>query len=122
MIKIQNYIDGKLSTSSNKEHINIFNPSIGEIYAECPNSTKIDLNHAIKSAESSFPIWSSLEQKERSKFLLKIADLLENDLDEFAKAESIDNGKPYKLSKSLDIPRSVKNLRFFASMAKTIKE
>ena len=122
MIKIQNYINGKLSASSNKEHINIFNPSIGKIYAECPNSTKIDLNHAIKSAESSFSSWSNLEQKDRSNFLFKIADLLENNLDEFAKAESIDNGKPYKLSKSLDIPRSIKNLRFFASIAKTTKD
>ena len=121
MIKIKNYINGKLSVSSNKNHIDIFNPSVGEIYAQCANSNEIDLENAIKSAESSFPKWSNLKQKHRSELLLKIADLIERDLNEFAKAESIDNGKPYKLSKTLDIPRSIKNLRFFASMANAIE-
>ena len=120
MIKIKNYINGKLSVSSNKSHIDIFNPSVGEVYAQCANSNEIDLENAIKSAESSFPKWSNLKQKHRSELLLKIADLIERDLNEFAKAESIDNGKPYKLSKTLDIPRSIKNLRFFASMANAI--
>ena len=122
MIKIKNYINGKLSVSSNKSHIDIFNPSVGEVYAQCPNSNEIDLQNAIKSAESSFPKWSNLKQKHRSELLLKIADLIERDLNEFAKAESIDNGKPYKLSKTLDIPRSIKNLRFFASMANAIEK
>ena len=117
MIKIRNYINGKLSVSSNNKKINIFNPSTGKIYAQCPNSNKTDLNNAIKSAEASFLKWSNLRQKDRGEFLFKIADLVERDLDKFAKAESTDSGKPYKLSKSLDIPRSIKNLRFFASMA-----
>ena len=121
MIKIKNYINGKLSVPSNKSHIDIFNPSVGEVYAQCPNSNEIDLQNAIKSAESSFPKWSNLKQKHRSELLLKIADLIERDLNEFAKAESIDNGKPYKLSKTLDIPRSIKNLRFFASIANAIE-
>ena len=121
MIKIKNYINGKLSEPLDKKYLDVFNPSDGGIYARCPNSSKADLDDAIKSSEKSFSAWSGLNQGDRSKFLFKIADLIERDLDEFAKAESIDNGKPYKLSKSLDIPRSIKNLRFFASMANAIE-
>ena len=121
MIKIKNYINGKLSSSYSNKYIDIFNPSTGKIFAECPNSNKRDLENAIKSGRSSFIKWSNLTQKNRSDFLFKIADLIERDLDKFAKAESTDNGKPYKLSKSLDIPRSIKNLRFFASMANSMK-
>ena len=121
MIKISNYINGELSIPSNKKYIDIYNPSTGNIYAQCPNSEKKDLENAIKSAELSFLKWSNLTQKNRSDFLFKIADLIEKDLDEFAKSESTDNGKPYKLSQSLDIPRSIKNLRFFASIANTIE-
>ena len=122
MIKIKNYINGELFEPSNQEYIDIYNPSIGKVYAKCPSSNKADLDNAIEVAESSFYKWANLKQKDRSDFLFKIADLIENDLDEFAKAESLDNGKPYKLSKSLDIPRSIKNLRFFASIANRLEQ
>ena len=121
MIKIKNYINGKLSKPSDKKYLDVFNPSNGKIYAQCPNSSKIDLDAAIQSSEKSFSAWSRLDQSDRSEFLFQIANLIEKNLDEFAKAESIDNGKPYKLSRSLDIPRSVKNLRFFASMANSLE-
>jgi len=121
MIQLKNYINGNLYVSSNKKHIDVFNPSIGKVYACCPDSDKKDLDYAINSARSSFPYWANLTQKHRSDFLFIIADLIEKDLEKFAKAESIDNGKPYKLSKSLDIPRSIKNLRFFASMANDLE-
>ena len=118
MFKISNYINGKLeNNNSNCNYIDIFNPSIGEVYAQCQDSSKRDLNNAIKSAENSFLEWSEKKQKYRSDFLFLIADIIEDRLDEFAKAESIDNGKPYSLSKSLDIPRSIQNLRFFAETA-----
>ena len=117
MIKIKNYINGKLHPSSNQKYLDIFNPSIGKIYGQCHESSNEDLQYAIESAETSFPYWANLNQKKRSDFLFKIADFLEKDLELFAEAESIDNGKPYKLSKSLDIPRSIQNLRFFASIA-----
>ena len=121
MIKIKNYINGKLSDSLDNEYLNVFNPSTGIIYAQCPNSSRNDLNSAIKSSEKSFSQWSKLKQNERGEFLFSIADLIEKNMDEFANAESMDNGKPYNLSKSLDIPRSIKNLRFFASLANSIE-
>ena len=65
MIKIKNYINGKLSEPSNKKYIDVFNPSNGKIYAQCPNSSKNDLNSAIKSSEKSFSQWSKLKQNER---------------------------------------------------------
>ena len=50
-----------------------------------------------------------------SQILLRIADLIERDLEKFARAESIDTGKPISLAHSLDIPRAVANFRFFAT-------
>ena len=104
MIEIQNYINGQLSEPSDKKYLNVFNPSNGKIFSKCPNSTKDDLDLAISASNDSFSSWASLEQDERSSYLFKIADLIDRDLDNFAKAESTDNGKPYSLSKSLDIP------------------
>jgi len=119
MINIKNYIDGEFQKDS-INNIDIFNPSNGIIYAQCPNSSKEDLEAAIDSAEKAFPNWSKLNQTNRSQFLIKIATLLEENLNEFAEAESTDNGKPLTLSKKLDIPRSIKNLRFFASIGEQI--
>ncbi len=98
MINIKNYIDGELQKHS-VNTIDIFNPSNGTIYAKCPNSSKQDLKTAIDSAEKAFPNWSKLNQNDRSQFLIKIANLIEQNLDKFAKAESTDNGKPLTLSK-----------------------
>ena len=121
MIKISNYINGQLENNSSN-FIDVFNPSIGKVYAQCQDSSKKDLNKAIKSSENSFLEWSNKKQQDRSDFLFLIADLIEDRLDEFAEAESIDNGKPYTLSKSLDIPRSIKNLRFFAKIALEVED
>ena len=59
--------------------------------------------------------WSSTPAIERAKLLMKVADLLEERLDEFAELESEDQGKPVWLAKSIDIPRAVHNFRFFAT-------
>ena len=59
--------------------------------------------------------WSGTPAAERSRILLRIADLIERDLEKFARAESIDTGKPLALARSLDIPRASSNFRFFAT-------
>ena len=115
MIKIENYIDGELVSNSDN-YIDLYNPSVGKKYGQCPNSSIKDLNSSITSSENAFNEWSQFSFKKRSSFLFKIADLLENELDDFAKAESLDNGKPLSLSTKLDIPRAIENLRFFSDM------
>ena len=62
-----------------------------------------------------FREWSRMPAAERSQILLRIADLIDRDLEKFARAESIDTGKPLALARSLDIPRASSNFRFFAT-------
>ena len=59
--------------------------------------------------------WSRTPAKERAKHLHKIADAIEERLEEFAVAESRDQGKPIWLARSVDIPRACLNFRFFAT-------
>ena len=77
MIKIENYIDGELISNSDN-YIDLYNPSIGKKYGQCPNSSIKDLNSSITSSENAFNEWSQFSFKKRSSFLFKIADLLEN--------------------------------------------
>lgn len=115
MKKIANYINGKLVEPISKNYIDNYNPASGDVYSLIPNSNDEDVNEAIKSARAAFSSWSKLKNSERSSWLEKISNEIHNRLDELALAESIDNGKPLKLAKSVDIPRARDNFKFFAT-------
>ncbi|TMM29424.1 aldehyde dehydrogenase [Polaribacter aestuariivivens] len=114
-MKIQNYINGEFVNPISKDWLDNYNPVKGEIYGQIPNSTKEDIEKAVQAAEQAFPIWSNTTLEERSKILSKIADLILENLEELAKGESIDNGKPISLAKQVDIPRAAANFQFFAN-------
>ena len=115
MIKIQNYINGEFVNPVQGNWIDNYNPSIGEVYGQIPNSNKEDVELAYQSAAKAFPTWSNTTLDERSKILSKIAQLIQERLPELAAAESKDNGKPLSLAKAIDIPRASSNFRFFAN-------
>lgn len=115
---LTNYIDGKQIAPSQKLYLDNINPSIEEVYSKIPKSSRADTEQAISAAKKAFPTWSKLSKEERSKYLDEIANEIEKNLDLFAKAETIDNGKPIGLATSVDIPRAVENFRYFASEIK----
>ena len=112
---IQNYINGELKDSNSGSCLDVYNPAIGEIYAQAPNSNESDMNNAIAAAKKAFPTWSATSAEARFEYLLKISKAIEENLEELALAETIDNGKPLWLSKSVDIPRAASNFKFFAT-------
>lgn len=115
MEKLQNYIGGDLVAPLKESYIDNYNPSIGKVYSLIPDSDEKDVKKAVEAAKKAFPEWSNMKKDDRAKWMLRLADKLEEKLEEFAVAESIDNGKPLWLSRSVDIPRAVSNLRFFAT-------
>ena len=115
MINIQNYINGKFINPIQNNWIDNYNPANGEVYSQIPNSSKEDVENAYKAANTAFKEWSQTTFEERSRILIKISELLEINLQQFAEAESLDNGKPISLAKAIDIPRAASNFRFFAN-------
>lgn len=115
IVKILNYIDGKLTPPVAGKFFNNLNPATGEVISLVPDSGVADVAKAVQAAEAAFPHWSTCGSETRSRILNKIADLLEQRLDAFALAESNDTGKPLRLAKTIDISRAVSNFRFFAS-------
>ncbi|MCF7560538.1 aldehyde dehydrogenase [Sabulilitoribacter multivorans] len=114
-MEIKNYINGKYENPISNEWIDNYCPANGEVYGQIPNSSKADVEKAYCAAKSAFPSWSSTTLEERSRILIKISELLEANLQQFAEAESKDNGKPISLSTQVDIPRSASNFRFFGN-------
>jgi aminomuconate-semialdehyde/2-hydroxymuconate-6-semialdehyde dehydrogenase len=115
MEKLLNYIDGKLMEPVNGAYMANINPAIGAAYNSVPDSDALDVEEAVKSAKTAFASWSTMPLDKRAAILNKIADLIDRDIDLLALAESVDQGKPLKLARSVDIPRASANIRFYAS-------
>lgn len=111
---IKNYINGTNCMPSSQDWLDVIDPSTGEIYGQLPNSNREDVQQAYEAAQKAFPEWSKTSVEKRSTILAKIADLIEDNLEVLAKAESMDNGKPLSLAKTVDIPRAATNFRFFS--------
>lgn len=112
---LQNYINGELLAPVSCEYLNNYQPATGEIYSHIPDSDDRDIELAVEAAKKAFPEWSSCGVETRFKVMMKIAQGIEDNLEAFAEAESMDNGKPVWLSRSVDIPRAIQNFRFFAT-------
>lgn len=117
MQKILNYINGELREPKSGSYLQNVNPATGEIYSHIPDSDSNDIAAATQAALAAFDHWSSMPVEKRSALLLRVADLIDRDLEQLALAESIDNGKPVKLAKTVDIPRASANMRFYATGA-----
>ncbi|HEY0141915.1 MAG TPA: aldehyde dehydrogenase [Thermoanaerobaculia bacterium] len=112
---IANFINGQFAPPRSGQYLDDIAPATGEVLAQIPDSDRQDVDDAVKAAKAAFPAWSKTPAEQRSRLLLKLADRIEQNLDELARLESEDNGKPVALAKRLDIPRAVANFRFFAT-------
>ncbi|HNQ12286.1 MAG TPA: aldehyde dehydrogenase [Bacteroidia bacterium] len=115
MQSILNYINGKLVEPISSKRFDGINPATAKVLCSIPDSDALDVEQAVNAAKIAFPKWSTMSAQKRSSFLLKIADLIDESLDQLAKAESEDNGKPIWLAKQVDIPRASANFRFYAT-------
>jgi len=115
MIELKNYIGGELVSPEQGNYLDVYEPAQASVYGHVPSSTSEDVEAAVVAAERAFPEWSALSIEQRSRKLHKLADLIEENLEELAQCETMDSGKPINLSRSVDIPRASANFRFFAS-------
>ena len=115
MKKIKNYINGELKEPMSGNYIDNYDPSRGTVYALIPDSDEHDVEMAVAAAKKAFPEWSITPKEKRSQILLKIAGLIQDNLEDLAKAESLDNGKTVQLAKTVDIPRAAANFNFYGT-------
>ncbi|MDQ2068777.1 aldehyde dehydrogenase [Natronospira bacteriovora] len=115
MDRIEHYIAGELRSS--EAWLENFEPATGQVSGKIADAGEAELDAAIAAAQSAFPAWRRTPGAERARWLNRLADLIERDLEALARAESEDTGKPITLARSVDIPRAASNLRFFAAAA-----
>ncbi|HEY0978461.1 MAG TPA: aldehyde dehydrogenase [Flavobacteriales bacterium] len=115
MEQVLNYIDGALLPARSGKWIPDHAPATGQVHASIADSDAADVDAAVKAAQRALPGWIATGRQGRHDHLMRLAALVERDLELFARAESLDNGKPVALARSIDIPRAIENLRFFAT-------
>lgn len=117
MQNLTHWIDGEARPAANGRWLEVFDPASGQAYAQVAAGDAQDVELAVAAAGRAFPAWSTLRNSERAAWLERLAAALESRIDAFARAESLDGGKPFPLARDIEIPRAVSNLRFFAQAA-----
>ncbi|MBP3127100.1 gamma-aminobutyraldehyde dehydrogenase [Thalassospira sp. ER-Se-21-Dark] len=100
---------------------NIINPKTGETIMMLPEASMEQIDRAVSAAEHAFQSWSRTTPAERSNYLLKIADRIEAEAEEFVKLESLNCGKPINAVRDDEIPAIVDCYRFFAGAVRCMQ-
>ena len=115
------YIDGKWIDGTSQNVLQSINPATGEVIARIKENSVEDVNKAILAAKKSFYVtreWLDMDVQSRSDILLKIADMVEEEIEEIARIESMDNGKPLREAMA-DVDDAVHCFRYYAGLIRT---
>jgi betaine-aldehyde dehydrogenase len=120
VLELKLYINGEWRLSSNQETNKVINPANGELIAIAPRATIEETEEAIKAAKETFEsgVWSKLSAQERSNYLLKIADKIDEKHDELVELEVKDNGK-IRAEADIDIHDAASCFRYYAGLIRT---
>lgn len=112
----ENFIGGKWTPPTKGEYFDNISPVDGKPFTKIARSTAEDIELALDAAWEAAPDWNNSAAGYRSNLLLKIADRLEENIEVLARAETWDNGKPYRETLNADIPLAVDHFRYFAGV------
>ena len=117
------YVGGEWILSADEKYLDVKDPSRDVIIARVPRGTKNDVSSAVEAAKAAFDRggWGKLAPADRSKILLRMADLLELRLPDIARLESVNSGKSIRQTTEYDLPYSIDNIRFLAGASRTLE-
>lgn len=114
-------INGEFVASKSGKTFDTINPATGEVIVKVYEADKEDIDLAVKGARTAFEgDWKKVSPYQRQQLLMKLADLIEKNAEEFAQLETLDNGKPINESRHVDVPATVEHFRYYAGWATKI--
>jgi aldehyde dehydrogenase len=114
-----NFINGKFVPPISGEYFENRSPIDNTLIARYPRSKKEDVNLAVEAANAAKEAWGNTSPAERAALLNKVADIIEENAEEFALAETCDNGKPIRETLNADVPLAIDHWRYFAAAIRT---
>ena len=112
--RYENYIGGDWVAPVAGEYFDNVTPVTGEVFCQVARGREADINLAIDAAKKAAPKWGVTSVQERSLVLLRIADRMEEHLEEIAVAETWENGKAVRETLAADIPLAIDHFRYYA--------
>ncbi|MGX4686440.1 aldehyde dehydrogenase family protein [Vagococcus sp. JNUCC 83] len=113
------FVDGKWTKGAKGETIDSFSPVNGEKIGTFIDAVDADVDAAVEAAQKALPAWRDWSLVDRSNLLLKIADVIDENMEHLAYIESLDNGKPIRETKTVDVPLSADHFRYFAGVIRS---
>ena len=110
------YIGGQWIDSSDNKKLDVFCPANGEKISEIADASREDVDRAVDVAWEAFDKWGKTSKAERAILLNKIADRLEENAEHLAQIESMDNGKPIRETRAIDVALTIDHFRYFAGV------
>lgn len=116
------FIDGKWVPAASGKTFATVNPANEQVIAEVAEGDKEDIDRAAAAARRAFESgpWARMDARDRGRLMYRLADLIEQDIDELSALESLDNGKPIKDARAADLPLVIDCLRYYAGFADKI--
>lgn len=114
--RYDNYIGGKFVPPVHGKYFDNVSPIDGKVFAQAARSSKEDVELALDAAHEAFKSWSKTSPTYRSNLLMKIAQVIEDNLEYLAIVETIDNGKAVRETLAADLPLVVDHFRYFAGV------
>ncbi|WP_273729050.1 aldehyde dehydrogenase family protein [Brucella gallinifaecis] len=116
------YINGTFTKPEGRQTIAVTNPANGDKLAEITLGTEEDVDQAVKAARSAFGKWSKLSGHERAKYLYAIARHIQKRERFLSVLETMDNGKPLRETRDIDIPLAVRHFYHHAGWAEMVED
>jgi len=113
-------INGQWVNSASGKTFPTINPSNGEVITQVAEADAPDVDKAVSAARAAFETgaWrKKLSASQRGNLMYKLADLIEKNADELAQLEALDNGKPYHVARTADLPLTIACYRYYAGWA-----
>ena len=120
--KFKLYIDGSWRAPSSRKYFPSANPSNEDHLADIAFANKTDVNKAVQAANKAFKSWSNLSGHERAKYLYALARQIQKHARLFAVLEALDNGKPIRETRDIDIPLVVRHFYHHAGWAQILDQ
>src|SRR5690349_16435706 len=114
--RYQNFIGGKWQEPAKGQYFENVSPVTGKPFCEVPRSDAEDINRALDAAHAARDAWGKTSYAERALMLNRIADRMEQSLEQLAVAETWDNGKPVRETLAADVPLAIDHFRYFAGV------
>jgi aldehyde dehydrogenase (NAD+) len=117
------FIAGEWQDAASGATFSTFNPATGEVLTEVAEGAEADVDRAVSAARDAFEDsdWSRMSGRKRGRLLHRIADAIEARTDDLARLETLDNGKPFKEARAIDIREAVETFRYYAGWADKIE-